>query len=162
MKNKLKVTRESRIKIGKLICLGLLICAPINAFGLESVRFAIKELCQHIEGNLGGLLMVTAGVGGMISAAFGNMKSLYTFVITGIGAFTASSMLSLYFPEAYGICSGQGGGGGGGAGARTKQEQSAVSKIDEVSAVNNFFHAGDQPAFNEFGTNDEESDADLF
>lgn len=111
--NYMKITHSSKIRIGQFICLGILICAPMNAYGLESVRFAIKELCQHIEGNLGGLLMVTAGVGGMISAAFGNMKSLYTFVITGIGVFTASSMLSLYFPEAYGICSGQGGGGGG-------------------------------------------------
>lgn len=155
----MKTNAASKIRIGQFICLGLLVCAPMTAFGLESVRFAIKELCQHIEGNLGGLLMVTAGVGGMISAAFGNMKSLYTCIITGIGAFTASSMLSLYFPEAYGICSGQ---GGGGQGARTKIEQTQVSKIDEVATVNQFFHNGDQPTYNELDSNDEESDVDLF
>ncbi len=156
----MKSNRLSKIRIGQFICLGLLICAPMDAFGLASVQFAIKELCKHIEGNLGGLLMVTAGVGGMISAAFGNMKSLYTCIITGIGAFTASSMLSLYFPEAAGICSGKG--GGAGQGGRTKFEQTEVSKIDEVATVNKFFGIGDQPVSNEIDSDDEESDVDLF
>jgi len=135
--NKLRFNKST------IICLFLIVSAPFDLYALESVRFAIEELCQHIEGNLGGLLMVTAGVGGMISAAFGNMKALYSCIITGIGAFTASALLSLYFPEAYGICSGNGGGGGQGNRAAAKSYSATrVSKINEIDALNGFFRLG--------------------
>jgi hypothetical protein len=146
----MKIQDSSKIRIGQLFCFALVISAPMSAFGLESVRFAIKELCQHMEGNLGGLLMVTAGVGGMISAAFGNMKALYTCIITAIGAFTASSMLSLYFPEAHAICTGQ---GGGTTTRTTKAQRSHVSQIDEVAAVNGFFRLGDEPESSNLDSN---------
>jgi type IV secretory pathway VirB2 component (pilin) len=146
------------------LCFAIIVSAPFEVFALASVEFAIRELCQHMEGNLGGLLMVTAGVGGMISAAFGNMKALYSCVITGIGAFTVSSMLSLYFPKAYGICSGSGGNT-----ARTKIEETVdtkVSGINEISAINSFLKKdsessqtiSESPA----SLGDEESESELF
>lgn len=146
----------------KSLCFFLILLAPASCFALESVRFAIRELCQHIEGNLGGLLMVAAGVGGMISAAFGNMKALYSCIITGIAAFSASTMLSLYFQEAYSICTGNG--GGGGANQRTKIESSAqVSKIDEVSALNSFLKIGNSKNSEDVQiATEEDGDADLF
>jgi hypothetical protein len=107
---------------------------PTEVSALASVEFAIKEICQHMQGNLGGLLMATAGVGGLISAAFGNMKAMYSCVVTAIGAFTISSMLSLHFDAAAGHCNG----GGGDAVARTKVAKSKKgdAEIAEVSRFN--------------------------
>lgn len=171
------MNNRSQIKLWmKVLCVALIILAPSACFALASVRFAIEEMCKHIEGNLGGLLMVTAGVGGMISAAFGNMKALYSCIVTGIGAFSASTMLSLYFPEAYAICSGNGGGAGGGAAQRTKSAVvSEVSKINEVAAVQGFLKLGTSDAARASDTSgnfdtsvespvsaEEDTDADLF
>ncbi|HMO17835.1 MAG TPA: hypothetical protein PKA63_06930 [Oligoflexia bacterium] len=122
-----------------------------DAYALESVRFAIEEICAHMEGNLGGLLMATAGLGGLISAAFGNMKAMYSCVVTAIGAFTVSSMLSLYFPQAAQLCSGN---GGNGAGARTKIERglldvdsrAEVSRFDVEKAVKTYIQMGKSEA----------------
>ena len=154
---------STKLKLGVGISFALLICAPFNVFALESVKFAIKELCGHMEGHLGGLLMATAGVGGMISAAFGNMKAMYSFIITGIGAFTVSSVLSLYFPEAAKLCEQ---GNAGNPGGRTKSAQfqeTNVSKIDEVTAINSFINnSSNQNESPQYEVYDQESDADLF
>lgn len=82
------------------------------AFAFESVKFAIKEICGHMTGNLGGLLMTVAGIGGLASAAFGNFRASQSLIVTGIGAFAISAILSLYFPKAAGECSGNAAAGG--------------------------------------------------
>ena len=74
------------------------------ADGLKSAEFAISEICGHIMGSLGALLMATAGVGAVVSAAFGNLKASYGLIVVGVGAFTVSSFLSLYFPAAAAFC----------------------------------------------------------
>jgi len=96
-----------------------MIVVPEAAFAFESVRFAIREICGHMMGNLGGLLMVVAGIGGLASAAFGNFRASQSLIITAIGAFAISSILSLYFPLAAQSCVAPN--GGGEAAARTAQ-----------------------------------------
>ena len=75
-----------------------------NAFAFESVKFAIKEICGHMQGNLGGLLMTVAGIGGLTAAAFGNMRASHSMIVTGVGAAALSAVLSLYFPKAADEC----------------------------------------------------------
>jgi hypothetical protein len=136
----MKLLSENK-KIKMISASGLLVAGylliPTEVYALASVEFAIKEICLHMQGNLGGLLMATAGVGGLISAAFGNMKAMYSCVVTAIGAFTISSMLSLHFDEAAGHCNGGGGGNGGGV-ARTKitKSKEGDSETAEVSRFN--------------------------
>ncbi len=97
---------KSQAKFAAVFALGLALYlgAPEHTYAFESAKFAIKELCGHMMGNLGALLMTTAGVGAIVSAAFGNFKASYSLIITGIGAFSVSSMLSLYFPDAGTLC----------------------------------------------------------
>ena len=83
------------------------------AWAFESAEFAIQELCGHMQGSLGALLMSAAGVGAVISGAFGNFRASFSFIVVGIGAFTTSTMMSLYFPDAANTCN-QGANGGGG------------------------------------------------
>ena len=88
------------------ICCALLLIAVTAspAFAFESVRFAISELCGHIQGNFGGLLMITAGLGGLVSAAFGNFRAMQGMLIVGIGCVSVSTIMSFYFGEAAQIC----------------------------------------------------------
>ncbi len=122
-------------------CFALILYIP-TAHALASVDFAIEEICAHMQGNLGGLLMAAAGVGGIASAAFGNMKAMYSCLVTAIGAFGISAVLSLHFPDAANKCSGGAGGGAGAGGAArvaAKSISSAeVSKFDPEQAAKSF------------------------
>jgi hypothetical protein len=114
MKNK---KNRNLLLVTKLSILSVYcVSQPTEAHALQSVEFAITEICAHMQGSLGGLLMATAGVGALISAAFGNMKAMYSCVVTAIGAFAISSILSLHFDAAARLCDGGGAGGGGGVG----------------------------------------------
>lgn len=115
--------------------LGMLVFAEA-AFAFESVRFAIREICGHMMGNLGGLLMVVAGIGGLASAAFGNFRASQSLIITAIGAFAISSILSLYFPTAAAECVAPGAGGGNGA--RTAQTAQAQAQATTLTRENFF------------------------
>ena len=95
-------------KIIKILSLSfiLLLVSASNAFAFESVRFAISEICGHMQGNLGGLLMTTAGIGGIVAATFGNLRASHSLIVVGVGAAALSAILSLYFPAAAEICDG--------------------------------------------------------
>ncbi len=93
--------------LGLLAGLFVLQCiAPEQSFAFDSAKKAIKEICGHMEGNLGGLLMTTAGVGALVAAAFGNFRASHSMIVTAIGAATVSTMLSLYFADAAKECTG--------------------------------------------------------
>lgn len=89
------------------------------AHAMESAKFAIEQICGHIQGNLGALLMSAAGVGAVVSGAMGNFRASFALIIVGVGAFTTSSIMSLFFPDAAAICEGGAGGGGGTGGGGT-------------------------------------------
>jgi len=98
---------------------GLLVLSYENsayaAFDTGVIDWAIGELCGHITGHLGGLLVTVAAFGAIVAAAMGTYRVFYGAIITAVGAFAVSSIMALYFPEAAGVCRGNGGGGGGGA-----------------------------------------------
>lgn len=106
-----KVARISLMTTGFLL---IGIASAESAQGMESAKFAIEQICGHIQGNLGALLMSAAGVGAVVSGAMGNFRASFALIIVGVGAFTTSSIMSLFFPDAAAICEGGGGGGGGG------------------------------------------------
>lgn len=89
-----------------LIILGLKLqaFAQGSTSSFPSAEFAIRELCSHMMGGLGALLMTASGVGAIVSGAFGNYKASYSLLIVGIAAFTVPTMLRFYFPRAADIC----------------------------------------------------------
>ena len=99
-----KWTMATRLGIYSCGLLMVGLALPESAFAFDSARWAIQELCAHIEGNLGALLMSAAGVGAVVSGAFGNFRASYGFLIVGIGAFSVSAILSLYFGAAATEC----------------------------------------------------------
>ena len=95
---------------------------PDDSYAFESAKFAIEEICGHMQGKLGGLLMTVAGIGGLTAAAFGNMRASQGLIVVGVGAFAISSVLSIYFPQAATSCNN---GANGNAAGRTIQRTAA-------------------------------------
>lgn len=144
-------------KYGIKIVLGITTVGGFSLLGLReahalaSVDFAIEEICSHMMGNLGGLLMAAAGVGGIASAAFGNMKAMYSCLVTAIGAFGINSVLSLHFATAALKCQPGGGGTGGNVGtgggtvvSRANIKESEVSRFNPEKAAKGFIAATNQ------------------
>ena len=88
---------------GILVILALLLF-PAQSFAFASAEFAIEEICGHIQGNLGGLLLTTAGIGALVAAALGNFRASYSMIIVAIGGASTSAMMSLYFADASQTC----------------------------------------------------------
>lgn len=108
------------------------------AFDTDVIDWAIGELCGHISGNLGGLLVTVAGFGAIVAAAMGSYRVFYGAIITAVGAFAVSTIMSLYFPQASRICSNGGGqaaagGAGGGANARVLGDAATGDPFDALA-----------------------------
>lgn len=93
------------------------------AFSTKVIEDAIKELCGLIEGHLGGLLVTVAAFGAIVAAAMGSYRAFYSAIITAVGAFAVSSILSLYFEEAAANC------GNGGKSASKSAEVLSTSAL---------------------------------
>lgn len=109
--------------------LAAVLLLPKDVYAFDSAIFAIEEICGHMQGKLGGLLMTVAGIGGLTAAAFGNMRATQSLIVVGIGAFAISSVLSIHFPEAAGHCN-----GGGNETARRIARTANVNQFNVVEA----------------------------
>ena len=58
---------------------------------------AYCDMVYYIEGNLGGVVTIVAGLFALVSAAFGDLKHGSTLVITGICCVCVTSAVSFYF-----------------------------------------------------------------
>jgi len=69
--------------------------------GVEQGDFRIHEinwrLFELIEGNLGALIMITAGIAAIISAAFGAYRAAIGLLVVAVGAFILRSLVDIFF-----------------------------------------------------------------
>jgi len=70
-----------------------------EAFAGGVIRDAYCDVIGYVEGEFGGLLMVIAGILALGAAAFGDFKHGVTMLVTAIGAYTVSALVSLYFGQ---------------------------------------------------------------
>ena len=131
---------------------GLVLASPYEAqaaFSTQVIDWAIKELCGHMQGHLGGLLVAVAALGALVAAAMGSYRAFYSAIITAVGAFAISTILSLNFREAADQCKQGGGGGGGGAGGRlaTAPAEPGKQAAKAAAAKDDFFSDGDGEEF---------------
>lgn len=54
-------------------------------------------LMQLVEGNAGSLIMVLAGIGAIISAAFGAYRAAVSLIVVAVGAFVLRSLVEIFF-----------------------------------------------------------------
>ncbi len=122
--------------LGLGIVVGSLTVTAEAQFGAGMVNVAIQEICKEIMGDLGGLLTAVAGFGAIVAAAFGAYKAFYSAILTAVGAFTVSSILSLYFPDAAGTCNGA----APAAAARTSPAQAIDAGLVAQKSNDDFFN----------------------
>lgn len=112
-----KVSAMKIVKSGEYIQLGLVlfgfamiaggIVLGADAQGYESranyndqrIAESVDVVLTYITGTFGALIMVAAGVGAVISGAFGNYKASLGLMVVAIGSFILRSLVSTWFND---------------------------------------------------------------
>jgi hypothetical protein len=75
---------------------------PLEADYDDSLnRFAAGNMLMFIEGAFGALVMIGAGLGAIMAAAFGAYKAAITLLFVAVGAFILRALVSLFFGTDY-------------------------------------------------------------
>ncbi|MCB0346012.1 MAG: hypothetical protein KDD66_12905 [Bdellovibrionales bacterium] len=89
-----------------LLCVGLseastaqLATAPGSGveFGDDRIYEVVNRFFLLIEGNLGALVMIAAGLGAIIAAAFGAYRAAVGLLVVAVGAFILRSLVAIFF-----------------------------------------------------------------
>jgi len=66
---------------------------------LDQTRFlaAVHVLLAYLEGSFGALVMVCAGIGAILSSAFGQYRAALSCLVVAVGAFILRSVLETCF-----------------------------------------------------------------
>lgn len=65
----------------------------------KEIRGAVELLFRLIEGSFGALIMVVAGIGAIVAAAFGAYRAAVGMLVVAVGAFILRSLVSLFFGD---------------------------------------------------------------
>lgn len=68
-------------------------------FDQSRIVAAVEFLLQMIEGALGALVMVVAGIAAIVAAAMGAYRAAVGMLVVAIGAFILRSLVSLFFGD---------------------------------------------------------------
>lgn len=65
--------------------------------GDERIEIVTTRIFRLIEGNAGSLIMVIAGLGAIISAAFGAYRAAVGLLVVAVGAFILRALVDIFF-----------------------------------------------------------------
>ncbi len=67
----------------------------------NDVRIAnsVNVILEYLEGSLGALIMATAGILAICSAAFGQYKAALSLMVVAVGSFILRSLMSTFFND---------------------------------------------------------------
>lgn len=68
----------------------------------DRINDAIGVVMQYIEGSFGALIMTAAGIGAIMSAAFGNYKVAMSLLVVAVGSFILRNFITAFFPDLQG------------------------------------------------------------
>ena len=60
---------------------------------------SVNAILEYIEGTFGALIMVAAGIGAIVSAAFGQYRAALSLLAVAVGAFILRSILATFFND---------------------------------------------------------------
>lgn len=63
------------------------------------VANAVNAIMTYLEGSFGALIMAAAGIGAIMSAAFGQYKAALSLMMVAVGAFILRSIMSTFFND---------------------------------------------------------------
>ena len=65
----------------------------------ERIANAVNAIMTYLEGTFGALIMAAAGIGAILSAAFGQYRAALSLMVVAIGAFILRSLMSTFFND---------------------------------------------------------------
>ncbi|MCB0333081.1 MAG: hypothetical protein KDD55_06245 [Bdellovibrionales bacterium] len=65
----------------------------------ERVTNSINAILTYIEGSFGALIMIAAGLGAILSSAFGQYRAALGLLVVAVGAFILRSLVSTFFND---------------------------------------------------------------
>jgi hypothetical protein len=65
--------------------------------GEDRLHDAVVLLLTHLEGNFGALVMITAGIGAVISSAVGQYRAALGLLVVAIGSFILRTLIDIFF-----------------------------------------------------------------
>jgi len=82
------------------------VIAQINGGGSNLAKYndtkianAVNVIMTYLEGSFGALVMAAAGIGAILSAAFGQYKAALSLMVVAVGAFILRSLISTFFND---------------------------------------------------------------
>jgi hypothetical protein len=63
----------------------------------ERIDEAVAILLHHLQGSFGALIMVSAGIGAMLGAAFGQYRASLSLLVVAVGSFILRSIIETFF-----------------------------------------------------------------
>jgi hypothetical protein len=60
---------------------------------------AVNAIMTYLEGTFGALIMAAAGIGAIMSAAFGQFKAALSLMVVAVGSFILRSLMSTFFND---------------------------------------------------------------
>ena len=73
------------------------------AYNDNQIRLSVGLLFALIEGSFGALVMVVAGLGAIIAAAFGAYRAAVGMLVVAVGAFILRALVSLFFGQDFNV-----------------------------------------------------------
>ena len=65
----------------------------------ERLTAAVNAIMTYLEGAFGALIMASAGVGAIMSAAFGQYKASLSLLVVAVGSFILRSLIGTFFND---------------------------------------------------------------
>lgn len=66
-------------------------------FNDDRIAIGINRIYTYLEGAFGALIMIAAGLGAIISAAFGQYRAALALLVVAVGAFILRSLVATFF-----------------------------------------------------------------
>ena len=65
----------------------------------ERFSNAVNAIMTYLEGTFGALVMACAGIGAILSAAFGQYRAALSLLVVSVGAFIVRSVMATFFND---------------------------------------------------------------
>jgi hypothetical protein len=69
------------------------------AYNDNRIDVVINAIFTYLEGSFGALIMVAAGIGAIVSSAFGQYKAALGLLVVAVGAFVLRSLVGTFFDD---------------------------------------------------------------
>jgi hypothetical protein len=68
-------------------------------YNTDRIQQAVNAIMSYLEGSFGALVMACAGIGAIMSAAFGQYRAALSLMVVAVGAFILRSIMSTFFND---------------------------------------------------------------